>query len=286
MLPRNTFLSVPLQWLTLSSPDIRAELLRPSELGGIVFELVGVSPPTPQTQAESAMVAAIQSAGGLIALQAVDIWHPDFAAVTQQQPHMVVVGADWVRGVETSPQRQRLIETLGDVAGEHDAWVLASGVGTAAALQTLTQLHVPLLRGPAVGEVRFDDWAPLANGITDHLGARSPRPPGPMRALLLPTPTAATPGDAVARLFKDTIANRHVVVIDSRGRPRGLAVRTTGGIRSTDQLLCMHVDTDLADAAARSATRRWSSDPVVAVDSAGRFLGLVPLDALVSKSAG
>ncbi|MCW2497313.1 hypothetical protein [Jatrophihabitans sp.] len=276
-LPRNTFLTVPLEWDSITAPEVQAELLRPSDLSGIIFELIGVGPAAGSTP-QSRVAASVQEAGGLIALYASDIWHPDFRAVTAHQPHVVVLGASWVRRIDQSPKRHTLIETLGEVAGERDAWVLGSGVATTAELTTLARLGVPLLRGPAVGTTAFAGWAPLAPAVTTLLGPQRRRTPGPMRQLLVQTPTTFTIGDAVAGLLAGS--QRYVAVVDRQGRPCGLAIRTEGGIRASHDVLCVHVDTALDDVRARVAARDDGTDPVAAVDSAGRLLGLVPTSEL------
>lgn len=281
--PRNTFLSVPLTWASLEDAAVRAELLRPADLSGIVFELVAVQPGA-CTPVSRAAASAIQDAGGLLALQADEIWHPDFEAVTDRSPKMIVVGARWVRAIDQSERRQSILETLGQVAAQRDAWLLAEGVTTCAELRALVGLGVPLVRGDVVGRADFTSWPTLAAGVTAVLGPQRPRPPGPMRHLLQVVPTAFTPGDAVAAVLRGSREPGVAVTLDRYARPTGLALLTVGGVRVTEDILCVHVDTPLADAAARAKARGLPSDPLVAVDSAGRFVGIVTAAALAAAA--
>lgn len=279
--PRNTFLTVPLAFSMLADPELRGELLRPSDLKGVVFELTGVTP-AHREPVLGEVAASIQAAGGLLALQADEIWHPDFEAVSDRAPKMIVIGAEWVRGIDASERRQAIVETLGQVAAQRDAWVLAAGVASTAELSTLVGLHVPLLRGPRIGRTDFTEWPALAPGVTDVLGPVRRRPPGPMRGLLHLVPTAFTMGDAAAAAVRRGQDPGAGVVLDGYGRPIGLAIRTTGGLRTTEDLLCVHVDTAARDALARANARGVPSDPLLAVDSAGRFLGVVLADDLAA----
>ena len=278
-MPRNTFLSIPLAWSTLSDPGVRGELLRPSDLLGVVFELANVMPSTTRTVSHD-VTRSIQAAGGLVALHVDEIWQPDFRPLTEHAPKMIVVGPDWIHDVDTSERRRAIIQTLGEVAAERDAWVLGSGVQTRQELATLAELHVPLLRGPAVGGVNYQDWPSLAIGVTAALGPQQRRLPGPLREMIVTVPTARTMGDAVARMLRAPDGPPAGVMLDAYGRPAGLAVRTGSGVRATEDVLCVHVDTALRDVAARASARTACTDPVLAVDSAGRFLGVIPLQAL------
>ena len=275
-MPRNTFLSIPLGWQTLAEASIRGELLRPTELSGVVFELVGVIPTSVRTTSHE-VTRTIQEAGGLIALQVEEIWHHDFHALTEHAPKMIVVGQEWIRDVDTSERRRSVLQTLGQVAAERDAWVLGAGVRSRQELETLAELRMPLLRGPAIGGVSYDEWPTLQIGVTAALGPQLRRLPGPLRSMLVTVPTARTMCDAVARMLAAKDEPQSAVVLDGYGHPEGLAVRTEVGVRATRDVLCVHVDTALRDVVARASTRATSTDPVLAVDSAGRYLGVIPL---------
>ena len=278
-MPRNTFLSIPLGWQTLAETSVRGELLRPSDLAGVVFELVGVIPSSARTTSHE-VTRSIQEAGGLIAMQAEEIWQPDFRALIEHAPEIIVMGRSWIRDVDSSERRRSQIQALGEVAGERDAWVLAAEVRTREELTALAELRVPLLCGPAIGGTSYDQWPALQIGVTAALGPQQRRQPGPLRDMLVTVPTARTMGDAVARMLSAAGAPQAAVVLDGYGRPDGLAVRTGVGVRATQDVLCVHVDTPLRDAVARAAARAACTDPLVAVDSAGRFLGVVPLPTL------
>jgi len=282
-LPRNTFLSVPLAWTSLDDPQIHAELLRPFDLAGIVFELIGVLPGGPSPERRD-VASSIQTAGGLLALQADEIWHPDFEAIAERAPKMIVVGEGWVHRIEHSERRQSVIETLGHVAAERDAWVLAAGVSSPAELTTLTELHVPLLSGPAIGRTDFSDWPSIDPGVPAALGPQRRRPPGPMRTMLVAAPTATTMGDAAAAAMRSSQDRGCAVVLDVYRRPVALALRTASGVRVVDDPLCVHVDTALRDVATRARARGASRDPIVAIDSAGRFLGTVAVEDLTDSA--
>lgn len=278
-MPGDTFLCLPVAWPSLRDAAVRAELLRPSELRGVVVELVGIVPGSAEPGL-SAVASSIQDAGGLIAVAAEEIWHPDFRGVTERAPRVVIVREPWLRDIERSERRRAVIEALRAVAAERDAWVMAEGVSTAAGFHALAELGVPLVSGSVVGAPDFAGWPEVAPSLAATLAEWVPGMSGSMRDLLVAVPTVRTIGDAAAAAVGSTHFAGAAVVLDADGRPVGLARRTEGGVRATEAVLCVHVDAEWSDVSARAREHRVSGDPLLAVDSAGRFLGVIPVDLL------
>ena len=171
-MPSSTFLCLPVGWSSLRDPTIRGALLRPAQLRGIAVELVGILTGAAEPGL-CAVASSIRDAGGLIAVQADEIWHRDVDALTDYAPRVVILGGQWVHGIERSERRQAIVETLVSAAVERDAWVMADGVSTMAELRALVTLGVALISGPVVGPSDVTGWPGLAPELTRALAADS-----------------------------------------------------------------------------------------------------------------
>ena len=286
-LPTNTYLSIPLAWDDLAEAPMRAALLRPASLARIIVELVGVRPSWAHTLTED-VVDEIRRAGGLIALRSGEMWEPNFTAVSRLRPALVLIDREWIAQIEASPTKRRIVQAIGRICSDVDAWVQATDVRSPAELAALMDLQVPLADGPVVGEAQ-PGWPPLAAAALSALRPIRPVPLGLLRSLLSPAPTAESDEAAARRADSDSSdaadgpdQARFVVVVDPYDRPTALVARPGNGPSQLHEVTRVNVDTPIGDAARRAAHRseQTRSDPIAVTDDAGRFLGLVEMNQL------
>lgn len=284
-LPPNTFLSVALRWADLADPAMRSELLRPASLHRVVIDVSGLLPSSPAGPAEHT-IAGIRDAGGLVALPAADLWKPGFVWWMRLRPSMIVLDAEWTRGIGAASRRQLAVDAVGRIAGHADAWLVASHVGSGEDFDELAELRVPLARGDFVGrsaELGSDvNWPRLSPDVLRALRPLRLIEPGPLRDALEPVEVADSLIDARAILRRDPAGR--VVLADMQGRPMWLAMLSADGELQRRELLRVNVDTPTEDAVPRALARPepHRADPIAAVDNAGRLLGLVSMSRLIA----
>lgn len=177
-----------------------------------------------------------------------------------------------------------------------DACLLAEGIERVEELEAFIRLGVPLGQGWLFGRP-----TPFFGGLPDGLGQR-------IRTLaaqvahsdqiaslvdLVPAVTQPDAARAAAALFDADTGLDTVVVVDSSDRPWQLLRPPLRRTDPPDELhltavsLRVPVTANLLDVAVRAMTRdaRHRFDPVVAVDEAGRFLGVVRIERLTLRLA-
>jgi hypothetical protein len=136
---------------------------------------------------------------------------------------------------------------MGTLGSRLDSWLLAEGVETRAELDTLVRLGVPLVQGFHLARP-----GPAWVGVDDET------------ALHLLMSGRHTTGTTLRSLLSEALSSE-----------------------SVDTGLRFNVDTGIAEAAMRAVTRPTSARgaPLVCVDNAGRFVGIVGMEALVKSLA-
>jgi EAL domain-containing protein (putative c-di-GMP-specific phosphodiesterase class I) len=287
-LPSDTFLTLP-----LSMGDdglegdvdgtLMAVLLERGDLAGVVLDLCDV--PTEVGPTAASRLATLRDAGALVALGGEDAPQPTLRHVTRLRPSIIRLGQAWVDGIGDSAEKRDAIAATGSMAAQLDAWVLAEGVRTPAELRTLSELGVPLAQGPLVGGARgfWQDADPRAQEALP--GDRAAGSGGVLRALLRPAYTA-TDLDTARAILPETTGYDVVVVLGADARPAALLVK--GADRwEHGEPLAVHVDTPLPDALTRAMARPREGrfHPLVCTDAAGRLLGVLHLEDLVTHLA-
>jgi hypothetical protein len=171
---------------------------------------------------------------------------------------------------------------IGTLAGRLDAWLLAEGIETGEELDVLVGMGVPLAQGyflarpgPAYPQLGVEAATRIISQVRRRDG-------GGLRHLLEHVPVARDREGAIAELDDERVDL--VVLLDDRRRPLGTL--DVGGIVHSmrDSGLRVNVDTPVTDAAERAIVRaaRHRFAPLVCIDDAGRYVGVVRMERLVS----
>lgn len=283
-LPTNTFVSIPLGAEVAHSRAVRAALGRRRDLSGVVLEIVGFSAALPLGELDHAL-AGYRERGAQISVGGHGAAQPELTSIVRLKPAIIRLGRDWTRGIDRSEAKRSAIEVTGRLAGQLDAWVLAEGVATSAELRSLAGLHVPLAQGPFIGEPQVH-WPDIELTARTVLPRAAPSSDGILRGLLQQAYTA-TDAAAAASVLPETTGFDVLVVVDEHRRPVSLLEHAGSGSWGSSDVLAVNIDTALPDAVARAMARpravRFS--PLVCTDNAGRFLGILPIDRLMSHLA-
>lgn len=283
-LPPNTFLSIPLHARVATSAPVAAALDARDDLRGVVLEVVGFETGEPSGPLESAL-RGYRSRGAALSIGGHGAAQPELTAIVRLKPSIIRLGRDWTRGIDRSEAKRSAIEVTGRLAAQLDAWVLAEGVSTSAELRALAGLNVPLAEGPFIGSPRTC-WPEIELTARTALPKVSTSSGGALRGLLQRAYTA-TNALAAAAVLPETTGFDTVVVIDAHRRPTLLFEQDGDGPWRSSEVLAVNIDTSLPDAVARAMARprpvRFT--PLVGTDIAGRFLGILRIERLMSHLA-
>ncbi len=285
-LPTNTFLTVNLGPDVLDEPEVQEVLAAEGSLAGLVIEL------TEHARVESyvalePVLDRLRGDGALIALDDAGTGYAGLSHMLNIRPSFVKLDRSLVAGLEGDQAKQALVEMMGTLSGRLDAWLLAEGVETAAELDVLVGLGVPLVQGYHLGRPS-SSWAELdldiALRLATHGAATSRTEPATLRPLLGEAVAVGSPAEAGARFADDAVD--HVVVVDEHHRPVA-SVGADSLVRSVRDGLRFNLDTPLTEAAHRAMSRGPEArlDPLVCTDNAGRYVGVVRVPVLLGALA-
>ncbi len=278
-LPRNTFLSVNLSPDVLESPPVREVLDREGSLGGLVVELTEHAQVDSYRELEP-VLRELRDRGALIALDDAGSGYAGLAHLLGVRPDLIKLDRGLVCGINRSEPKRLLVEMLGALAGRLDAWLLAEGVETSEELDTIAYLGVPLVQGFQLGRPG-EAWIEMDPDVAHQLaGSERRRHDASVRGLL---ERVAVVGDGVstAESFASDAVDL-VVTVDHGSRP--LRVEYRGGVvTSAAECLRVNLDTPVVDATQRAVARPLSTrfSPLLGIDNAGRFVGVVRMERLV-----
>jgi EAL domain-containing protein (putative c-di-GMP-specific phosphodiesterase class I) len=280
ILPPNTFLTVNLSPALIDDPVIREVWADFPSLGGVIVELTEHERIDSYATLEPAL-NRLRSAGALLAIDDAGAGYAGLQHVLSLRPDVIKLDRALVEGLDRDEAKRALVEMLGTLAGRLDAWLLAEGIETGDELDVLIALGVPLAQvyflarpGPAFPAMDPD----AAHRIMGQLRVRDTVG---LRALLEHVPTS-TGGEAALAAFADDRVDT-VVLLDDRGRPE--ASMDIGGMvhAMRDSGLRVNVDTPVAEALQRAIVRARVQrfHPLVCIDDAGRYVGIVRMERLV-----
>lgn len=289
-LPANRFLAVNASPRALVAPEVHEAFEQADRLDRVIVEV------TEQTDADmgalSAELESLRERGALIAVDDAGAGYGSLSRITALRPNFVKIDRGLVANIDVEPAKAAVVQTLGELAGRIDAWIIAEGVERMEELDTLMELRVPLAQGFAFGRPR-----PGMVELEPELGLRirtryRPRV-GEMAvaALVEAVPTLPEPVSqrALGVLFGGRPEPDFVALVDHSGRPSGLVRRTDHdrGDGPVRDLMLVRPDMPLAAvcrrAMSRPAARRF--DPLVCWDDAGRYAGLVRIERVVDALA-
>lgn len=283
-LPPNTFLSVPLAPEDLDDPAVMEAFRAQPTLAPLFLDLAEPRPGTEDRVGQQ--LEELKAAGALVALGGADGAQPTLRSITRLRPAVIRLGRAWVSGVDVSATKRSTIELTGQLASQLDAWILAEDVSTPGELRALAELGVPLGHGPLIGSPR-EAWTevdPVAQRVLPTAPrAIHPSSDGVLRSLVQQAYTT-TDHAAAATVLPESTGFEVVVVVDDGGRPVSLLERDHAGRWEAIEPLVVNVDTSVPDVVERALARPRVSrfSPVAAIDAAGRLLGVVRVERLVT----
>jgi len=279
-IPGNCFLTVNVSPTVLGDDVIRAVWADHPDLRGVIVEI------TEQARIDSyaGLEPDLDRIRGTGALLAVDDAGSGYAGLThllELKPALIKLDRELVRGIDTDEAKRALVEMIGTFASRIDSWLLAEGIETAAEYDTITALGVPLAQGYHLA--RPGPAWPVLN--TSLAPAREARSVPIVRDLCDPVPAVHSAADA-ARVFTDHPDVRTVVLIDDHDRPVSVLDTESSHLGVVSEALRVNLDTPVRDALLRAITRDRAGryDPLIIVDNAGRYAGIVRIERLITTA--
>ena len=235
-----------------------------------------------QLRRPSRAIAPLRAAGALLAVDDAGAGFASLKHITVLRPDFVKVDRDLVAGIDIDETKAAVVEALGMFASRLDAWLIAEGVETAAELDRLLSLRVPLAQGYGLGPPR-----PVMGAARLRRGRAVPaaddrrhlrRPLRPRR-----TGPAGDRGRGRPRRVRRG-SRRRLGHGRRRVRPAGQPDRP---VRRAHPPLRVLPSEPLADVARRIASRPADERhvPVVLCDERGRLVGLVTVERLLCRLA-
>jgi hypothetical protein len=212
--------------------------------------------------------------------------------ITALRPNFVKIDRGLVANVDSEPAKAAVVQTLGELAGRIDAWIIAEGVERMEELATLMDLRVPLAQGYAFGSP-MPGMVELEHDLGLEIRSRYRPATGDLAiaGLIEAVPTLPEPvsSRALGVLFDRSPEPDYVALVDRDGRPTGIDRRSdhARGDGPVRNLMLVTVDMPLAGVSRRAMTRppERRFDPLVCWDQTGRYAGLVRMERLVDALA-
>lgn len=280
-LPSGSFCTVNIEPHLLARPDVREALLGAGRLDGVVVELTEhVS--GGDTVVLSGALDAVREAGGLIAMDDAGQGHSGLARMIEVRPDLIKLDRALVTGIDRDPMKKAVVQLVGDLAGQLDAWVLAEGIETHGELAEVIRMGVPLVQGWAVGRPA-DGWPGLADDARQFIADAQARVEFGDNVLALLRPAAVRPMDG-----RTGDAGSGCVLVDPQGRAVSVVVVDPAGCAHHVPAMLVAPSSSPADVLRRAMTRplRWHSAPLVCTDVRGGVLGVLEVRDLVEHLLG
>ena len=197
------------------------------------------------------------------------------------RPQFVKVDRGLISDIHANEAKRAMVQMLGSLSSRLDAWIIAEGIESVAELHALGQLRVPLGQGYLLGRpgppwVSLEDKADVALESVSHLAVVPSA--SSIDALVEPCEVSA---DGAGWAVGPVVAVR----VRDDAYPTSMRLVTADGerVRGTHEILRVKRDDSLRDVGLRAATRsehlRW--DPLVCIDDAGCFEGVIPMQRIV-----
>ncbi len=276
-LPGNCFLTVNVDPISLGTAPVTRVFGNQGDLSGVVIEITEHQPwnwaelkgPINRLRAQGAMFAVDDAGAGYAGLHQILLLRPSILKLDKAL----------IEDLDRDEAKVALVEMLGLFANRVDAWILAEGVERREEAQRLIDLEVPLAQGfffsrPAPPWAGVDPDAALALAEAAANGSAT------LHALLDPV-AAVTKGQntATAWLSND---EPWAAVVDERRRPLGLLNTESALSGELVTTLVVNVGSSPLEVGQRLTTAIGEpAAPVIVVDNAGRYLGLVTLRRLI-----
>jgi EAL domain-containing protein (putative c-di-GMP-specific phosphodiesterase class I) len=281
-LPRNCFLAVNVEPESLTQPAVRDAFAEQGGLGGIVVEITEHRPL--DLDALEAPLAQLRGAGALIAVDDAGAGYAGLQQILELRPAIVKLDKELVSGIDHDEAKAALTEMLGQFANRIDAWLLAEGIEHEGEARRLLDLGVPLAQGFYFGRAAVP-WAAI-----DPIAARDLQraADAPAHGLHLLVDVVGAVDELTAMAAPAACAAEPwTPVIDANRRPVGLLTSDSALTGTLVDTLVANVHSTPAEVAQRLSTAAAEpAAPIVVVDNAGRYLGLVALRRILSHLGG
>ena len=277
-LPRNCFLSVNVDPTSLLDRRVLDIFFAQGHLGGIVIELTEHR--AWDWTRLSPIVERLKQAGATFAMDDTGAGFAGLQQILELRPAILKLDRGLVDGVDHDEAKRALIEMLGIFASRTDAWILAEGIETPAEAQTLMELEVPLVQGYYFGRPG-PAWMSMDPVAVTELRQIPQGSRDTLHALVNPV-TALSESDSLTPAFLGQNVPWSAVV-DSDGRPLGLLSSEGAATGVLTGTLVANVTSTPSEVGQRIATSKTHEPyaPIIVVDNAGRYLGLLSLRRLI-----
>ena len=285
-LPTGCFLAVNISPALLTRPVVLALLRDAGDLTGVVLELTEHVPVDNLTGLRR-RIDRLRECGALLALDDTGAGWSGLRQVAELRPDIVKLDKSLVSDVDRDEVKQGLVELVGQFVSRLGGRLLVEGVERFEELDAVARLGVPLAQGWLLGRPSLR-WSELPPGVAEALAARtSHAATAPRVGNQVDFTTPCVQHLAAIGFLPDEPPD--VVIVDESLRPRALWVRNTeddgasGWIHPVTTALAGEQADDIV---ARAMTRPLQTrfDPIVCVDAAGAFVGLVRVEHLVTAA--
>jgi EAL domain-containing protein (putative c-di-GMP-specific phosphodiesterase class I) len=287
-LPDDCFLSFNIHPQTLLRDPVQRVLERAGRLDRLVVELCPRVPLVHEAQLETA-VRRLRDAGATIAVDDVGSGTGTLRQIAAVRPEFVKLDAALVSGLHRDDAKLVIVDTIGHLASQLDAWVVAQGVTQVEELDALIGLGAPLAQGPLIG-VRTKTLTRIGFALSAYVRDRGAAATEPGALVALLERPQALERDSTqqerARVFAQEPALLHVPLVDARRRPIAMLEReaTVRGEEPHAEVLVVAPSSRVPEVARRAMLRPPATrfHPVVCCDAQGRYVGIVRVERLVA----
>ncbi|MDO8185922.1 EAL domain-containing protein [Conexibacter sp. JD483] len=290
-LPADCFLGFDIDPRTLVREAVQRVLAEAGRLDRLVIELTALGSAVEEPQLEEA-ARRLRDAGATIAVDGVGGGTATLRQIAIVRPEFVKLDPALVRGIHRDDAKLVIVDTIGHLASQLDAWIVAQGVSQVEELDALIALRAPLAQGPLIG-VSTKTLTRIGFALSAYVrdrGAAATTPSALVALLERVAPLERDAGaDERADRFSADAGLQHLPVVDARRRPVGMLGRAAA-LRGEDPLgdvLVVAPSGRIPELAQRAMLRPPEArfHPIVCCDVQGRYLGLVRVERLVAALA-
>ncbi len=235
----------------------------------------------------------VRARGAMVAVDDAGSGYAGLNRLLTLRADLVKVDRDLVSGIDADPVKRAMVAMLGELCGQMDAWLLCEGIETAAELEVLLEMGVPLGQGYHLGRPAAAPVAAISADVAVQVYAAAAR--AAMTGTVAALVRSAATESVAERHSGDGPQRRASVRLDARGRPTHVRddLPSVAGVQRWRPATVIAPTTSIADAAMRAVSRPppERTAPMVATDERGLVLGTVTLTDLVvalsrSRSSG
>ncbi len=226
-LPDDCFLSFDIDPRMLVREPVRRVLEQAGRLERLVIELTSLG----EQVEEPALAEAarrLREAGATIAVDGVGGGTATLRQIAIVRPEFVKLDPSLVSGLHRDDAKLVIVDTIGHLASQLDAWVVAQGVSQVEELDTLIALRAPLAQGPLIG-VSTKTLTRIGFALSAYVRDRGAAATTPSALVALLERVAPLERDASAdervNRFRADAGLQHLPLVDARRRPVGMLER-------------------------------------------------------------